>query len=387
MREHLAGRVCGDGPYSGALRDLPGRDKRGEERHCGHARGRVPDLLVANRDLTQSRDIWGNVALNLPVVIAERHIPWHPDPGGRERPHRRVHEAGDGGVSPSGLRQVLGLSGWGPIGMPVMDVIPFGVGTLHPLPRALLAAVSDDLVRAVQDVDLPAQLVLLAAVGDVAGGDREAELQPGNRTGTDCVDRRGHGVGDLRGEHLLRAVGGVEGRIGARRVADAVGVFHPQRGLGVDDVDVGDLGEGQRTCPAVLATCLRLDAQVGTHEVRLTGRRHQRHVTALAGLAAQQGLLDGRDRLRFGGSRCRPAGVTRARGARADPAHSSHSSGGCAAFEQVASGESHGNLRNCPRLDARAAADTLARMRSGCSQRRPFPGEEPEAQKLRGRSG
>ena len=271
------------------------------------------------------------------------------------------------GIAPGGLGQVRRLAGWGAVRMPVVDVVPVGVVALHALPRAPLATVGDDFVTAVQDVDLPAQLVVLAAVGDVTGRNGESELHPGHRAGTHRVDRSGHGLGDLRGEHLLRPVGGVEGRVRARRVADAVGVFHSQRRLGVDDVHVGDLGEGQQRCSPAVPAGLRLDAEVGAHQVGLAGGAQQRHVAALAGFAAQQRLLDGRDRCRPGATRRRPARVPGTRGASADTAEGANGGGCCTAFQQIASGESHGSLRNGPRPDARAADDTLVSARPAVS--------------------
>ena len=85
----------------------------------------------------------------------------------------------------------------------------------------------------------------------------------------DPVDPAHHRLGDVGGEHLLRPVG--RGGRTARWLSNA------HRRLGVDDVDVAELGERQqRACAAAGAPACAGDAEVGADDVRLARRRGRR---------------------------------------------------------------------------------------------------------------
>ena len=96
----------------------------------------------------------------------------------------------------------------------------------------------------------------------------------------DPVDRPHHRLRDVRGQHLLRPVrrGGDAGRRVVRRVLVVVPVepLHPCGALGVDDVDVGDLREGQQRLASAGATGAGGDAEVGAYLVRLPRRASRR---------------------------------------------------------------------------------------------------------------
>jgi len=63
---------------------------------------------------------------------------------------------------------------------------------------------------AVEQVDVPTQLVVLGVVGVVTGADGEVDRAAGDRPSGYRVQRPHHGFGDVRREHLLCAVGGLE---------------------------------------------------------------------------------------------------------------------------------------------------------------------------------
>jgi hypothetical protein len=89
-------------------------------------------------------------------------------------------------------------------------------------------------VATVEQGEVPVQLVALGVVGHVAGGDGEGELLPAGRCRLPDVrvDRSHHGVDDLRGHQLLRAIGADRGHplvLGPVGVGVAVEVRHARR--------------------------------------------------------------------------------------------------------------------------------------------------------------
>jgi hypothetical protein len=97
----------------------------------------------------------------------------------------------------------------GAAGMPVVDVVMLGVLVVDALPPREVARVRPD-VAAVEQIDRPPQLVVLAVVDRVAGGDREVQRSTGRWAHAKRFDRLNQRLGHVGGEHLLRAVGGGE---------------------------------------------------------------------------------------------------------------------------------------------------------------------------------
>jgi hypothetical protein len=113
---------------------------------------------------------------------------------------------------------------------------------------------------AVEDVDVPADLVVLRSVGVVAGLDGERQRRAGHRAGPDLVDLADHRIGDLAAEDLLRA---------GRAAADRLAVLDPDRRLRVDDVHVAELGERQQRLAPLAPALLRLGPELGADDVLL----------------------------------------------------------------------------------------------------------------------
>ena len=116
--------------------------------------------------------------------------------------------------------------------------------------------------------------------------------------GLHVVDRPDHRLGDLEGEHLLRAIARREepddGVAGGVLVLEPVDVLQAHRRLRVDQVHVGHVGEGEhrragrRTCGVGGA------AEVSAHDVRLAGLHDDGGVAAGAGGAAHERLRERR---------------------------------------------------------------------------------------------
>ncbi len=196
-----------------------------------------------------------------------------------------------------GLGDVGLLAGRRRVRVPVVPIVGGWRVVLDALEPVQVAGVGTDRL-AVEEVDVPADLVVLAVVGVVARLHRQVERGAGDRTEPDRVDGSDHRLGDVRAEHLLRPVR--RGEQAQRRVGrvvlvlEAVEVLDPHRRLGVDDVDVADLGEREHSTASPVAPVLCRDAQVGAHQVRLAEVLDDRCVATGTRGTPDEGLLERR---------------------------------------------------------------------------------------------
>jgi NAD(P)-dependent dehydrogenase (short-subunit alcohol dehydrogenase family) len=182
------------------------------------------------------------------------------------------------------------------VGVPVVGVVVGRVAVHDALVASQVARVGADL-GPVEDVDVPADLVELGVVGVVSGLDRERQRLAGHRARPDPVDLADHGLGDLGRQHFLGSVGRPEDpgdRVaGLVLVVVPVDVLHPHRRLGVEDVDVAELGEREQWLAAPGPAAPRGGPEVGAHDVRLAGGTDDRAVAARARPAPAQGRVEG----------------------------------------------------------------------------------------------
>ena len=282
------------------------------------------DLRVAHGAIAEE-GVVGEVALHQLVMVAEHGVPRHRQAGRLERPAAGVEKAGHGREAVLLARDVLGATGRGAVGVPEVGVVVLRVVVHDALERREVAGVLPDLL-AVEQVDVPADLVVLAVVGVVAGLDGERQRCSADRAGTDPVDPAHHRLRDVGGEHLLRPVG---------RGREVLLVLEPHRRLGVDDVDVGHLGERQQRRTPLGAAALRLLPQGGAHPVRLPGSADDARPALRVGLADPEGLVQ----RRLGDPR---DGLGRQTGA--DDGRASDGGGGASGtggLEEVATGQLH----------------------------------------------
>ena len=234
-------------------------------------------------------------------------------------------------------RMVLDGARWGPLGMPVVDVVPLRLGVDHALEAGQVAGVGAH-GDAVEKVEVPPGLVELGVVGVVAGLDGKGERSTGDRSHPHPVDRVHHRLGDVGGEHLLGAVG----RRGDARtdlvVVVAVEVLHAQRRLHVHDVHVGQVREGEQGTPPRGTPPARRDAEVGAHHMRFAGSVDDRGVAAVARSTAQKRAVEGRAR-RSGEPRGGPGRRTRSQQGRATECRGARERGTRA--QEVPSGQVH----------------------------------------------
>ncbi len=239
-RRRPAARIRGDDPGGGGGQG--GEDERVRSRQpVGHVGGGEPsgqghDLEPAGGHGGEGGG-GGGVALEEPVVVAVGGVPGHRQARGPERCQRGGEEARSTREPVLGLVQVAGRARI--VGVPVVDVVRQGVLVHHALvPRP--AAVGGDR-PAVEQGQVPLQLVDLGVVDVVTGGDGAVVDPAGHRAAPDVVDPLHHGLGHLGGQRLLGAVGRLEGEGGRRLVAVAVEELDPGRALGVDHVDVREV--------------------------------------------------------------------------------------------------------------------------------------------------
>ena len=298
--QHLPLRVLADDVGGGECerteqwRGVDARERPDDVR-LRQPRWNAADLEVAGGHKIQWKGL-GEVALDETVVVAEHAVPGHVQADRVEGPPGGVEETGDVGKAEARVVQVLLVGGTG-LGVPVVRVVVLAVGD------SLVLRQGPGVGRqglAVEHVDVPAHLVQLAVVGVVAGLDGERQVASGDRTLADLVDRLHHRVGHLCGEDLLRPIARgqqADGRIaGAVLVLEPVDVLHSHRRLGVDDVDVGEVGEREHRGATACATGLGARAHVGAHDVRFRRPADDHAIAAGAGRTLQ---VRGRERGAF----------------------------------------------------------------------------------------
>ena len=307
----LDDRGAGDQLPVGVGRDAPGarserqrgqqpadvavRQSVGQIGRCEAGRRR-DDLERPGGDRVQLERLSWEVALDEAVVVAERGVPGHGQPLSPERTPGRVEETGHRREAVAGLRGVVLLPGRRRVGVPVGPVVRRVVVVGHAFPAAQVTGVGSHPC-AVEEVDVPPDLVALGVVGVVTGLDGQHQRLSGHRADADRIDLAHHRVGDVCGEHLVRTVGRDEDAGGGqrRRVVETVGVLHAERRLCVDDVHVAELGEGDHVAAPSGAPRSGLDAEVGAHPVPLAGLGDEDGVALAPGPAPAQHPAQGGD--------------------------------------------------------------------------------------------
>ncbi len=277
VRRH---RACGGRRQGGKERGVPGGQAHREV--VGRHPGRQPDHLQRPRGHRRQRRRGGGVALQQPVVVAVGRVPRARQPGGVERGDGGLEQPGQVGEAelalvavgrPAGQRADL-------VGVPVVVVERGRLGVLDALVPVRRAAVG--LQRpAVEQGEEPLELVGLLVVGVVPGGDRHVEGAAGHRPHAEVGESSHHGVADVGGQRLLGAPCAAERDRLRRLVCVPVEELDPGGGLGVHDVDVGEVDDGgQRRAPA-LAPALRV-GQVGAQLDGPAGQLGQPAIAAAA---------------------------------------------------------------------------------------------------------
>ncbi len=224
-------------------------------------------------------------------MVAEHAQPRHADALGAERRTAGVEQPRHSREAVQAGRKIGDLARWRPVGVPVALVVGDLVG--HALVLRQVTRVGPDR-DAVEQVDLPAELVELGVVDVVAGGDRERERQPGHGAAPDPAQGPGHRIGDVRREHLVGAVGALERQVRRERrvrVVVAVEELDAGRGLRVQHVHVGELAERDQRAPVPAAVVPGHALQeLVADQVRLARPDHDLAVATGARRTAEQGL-------------------------------------------------------------------------------------------------
>ena len=204
-------------------------------------------------------------------MVPVRGEPGHARAGCVEGTSRRVQEARHGreAVHAGGRAEAR-------LGMPVVRVRRRDVVHHAFVLRQVTGVRAYD--STVQEVDEPAQLVVLTVVGVVPGGDRELNPAPTRRATAQSAHLADHRVPDVCAEELLRPVGTGEAgdpRDGQRPVR--VEELETGWGLAIHHVDVRELGETGENLSAEPARSW-VATELGTQQVRLAGCECQRCV-------------------------------------------------------------------------------------------------------------
>ena len=305
-----------------------------------HARGQVDDLRRPRRDLGH-QGTRGDVALDQPVVVAEDRHPRHAQALGAERSPAGVQQPRDPREAGLADPHVRRLAGRWAVGVPVVDVVRRLVG--HALVLVQVARVRHDPL-AVQQVDLPAELVVLGVVDVVAGRDGEGERQPGHRSAPDPAQGPDGRLRDVGREHVLGAVGALEREHrGERRalVVEPVEELHPGGGLGVHQVHVGELAHGEDAAPPGAAGSGHPFHQVVADQMWLAGADHDLAVAVVPLVTLEQRPLQGG---------AAPVGSTPTRLGRVNGTGAHGQTGGGAGPEQRPAGQAAVELAQLDRL-------------------------------------
>jgi hypothetical protein len=205
---------AGHRPPTRVRRHGPGARADRQGRHGGvvaeiesaqHVQGVQPvrggDVLAFADQRVSQRLVGGDSTFHLVIVVAVDRVPGQPQPGGGEWGSSHVQAVGHTGQPPAGSRQV----GLAAVRVPVAMVVHHRVR--DPLVAGEVTGVWDHHRPTVEQVDVGAQLVVLAVIGRVPGHHREVQRPSSSRRGGDGVDGLHHRLDNVVGEQLLGPVG------------------------------------------------------------------------------------------------------------------------------------------------------------------------------------